>query len=171
SSTVSIALPAGSGRLSLCLTDALLWLLWRRPPPFAPHLASPAPSVVPSADLMADRRKARKSASKARSGATLPQQLMLTGNMPTRGCPGLYKISVLINGTPKSSVTIKTVTENARVDFDLKTSPAKRVKHYVWVPARTGSHMGGGWVEVDSSGSAVAGTLNVDQDNAQAVQE
>ena len=31
--------------------------------------------------------------------------------------------------------------------------------------------MGGGWVEVDSSGSAVAGTLNVDQDNAQAVQE
>ncbi len=85
--------------------------------------------------------------------------------------PGLYKISVLINGTPKSSVTIKTVTENARVDFDLKTSPAKRVKHYVWVPARTGSHMGGGWVEVDSSGSAVAGTLNVDQDSAQAVQE
>src|SRR5438477_9846459 len=85
--------------------------------------------------------------------------------------PGIYKISVLINGTPKSSVTIKTVTENARVDFDLKTSPAKRVKHYVWVPARTGSHMGGGWVEVDSSGSAVAGTLNVDQDSAQAVQE
>ena len=85
--------------------------------------------------------------------------------------PGLYKISVLINGTPKSSVTIKTVTENARVDFDLKTSPAKRVKHYVWVPARTGSHMGGGWVEVDTSGSAVVGTLNVDQDSAQAVQE
>jgi len=67
-------------------------------------------------------------------------------------------------------VTIKTVTENARVDFDLKTSPAKRVKHYVWVPARTGSHMGSGWVEVDSSGSAV-GTLNVDQSSAQAVQE
>jgi Carboxypeptidase regulatory-like domain len=85
--------------------------------------------------------------------------------------PGLYKISVLINGNPKSSVTIKTVTENARVDFDLKTSPAKRVKHYVWVPPRTGSHMGGGWVEVDSSGSAVAGTLNVDQDSAQVVQE
>jgi hypothetical protein len=84
--------------------------------------------------------------------------------------PGLYKISVLINGTPQSSVTIKTVTENARVDFDLKTSPAKRVKHYVWVPARTGSHMGGGWVEVDS-GSPVAGTLNVDQGSAQVVQE
>jgi Carboxypeptidase regulatory-like domain len=85
--------------------------------------------------------------------------------------PGLYKISVLINGTPQSSVTIKTVTESARVDFDLKTSPAKRVKHYVWVPARTGSHMGGGWVEVDNSGSSVAGTLNVDQGSAKAVQD
>src|SRR5437868_14508662 len=85
--------------------------------------------------------------------------------------PGLYKISVLINGTPKSSVTVKTAAENARVDFDLKTSLAKRVKHYAWVPARTGSHMGGGWVDVDSSGSSVAGTLNVDQGNAHAVQE
>src|SRR5438874_12290904 len=85
--------------------------------------------------------------------------------------PGIYKISVLINGTPKSSATVQTAATSARVDFDLKTSPAKSVKHFVWVPARTGSHMGGGWMEVDSSGSAVAGTLNVDQDNAQAVQE
>ena len=85
--------------------------------------------------------------------------------------PGLYKISVLIDGTPKSSVTIKTAAENARVDFDLKTSPEKRVKHYVWVPARTGSHMGGGWVEVNSGGSPVAGTLNVDQGDDRAVQE
>src|SRR5437773_10207390 len=77
--------------------------------------------------------------------------------------PGLYKISVLINGTPKSSVTIKTVTENARVDFDLKTSPAKRVKHYVWVPPRTGSPMCGGWVEVHSNGRAVAGTVHGDK--------
>jgi hypothetical protein len=94
------------------------------------------------------------------------------GKYAYKGLPaGLYKISVLINGTPKSSVTIKTAAENARVDFDLKTSPAKRVKHYVWVPPRTGSHMGGGWVEVDNGGSAVAGTLNVDQGNAQSVQE
>jgi len=84
--------------------------------------------------------------------------------------PGLYKVSVLINGKPQSSATIKTAAENARVDFDLKSSPAKSVKHYVWVPSRTGSHMGGGWVEVDSGGSPVAGTLNVDQGSAQAVQ-
>src|SRR5439155_27161695 len=86
SSAVWIAVPAGCGRLFLWLTEALLWLRWRRPTPFAPRLASPAPSVGPSAEPMADRRKARKSASKARSGATLPQQLTLTGNMPTRDC-------------------------------------------------------------------------------------
>ncbi len=85
--------------------------------------------------------------------------------------PGIYKISVLINGTPKSSVTVKSAGENARVDFDLKSSPAKSVKHYVWVPARTGSHMGGGWVEVNSNGTPAAGTLNIDQGGAQAVQD
>ena len=30
--------------------------------------------------------------------------------------------------------------------------------------------MGGGWVEVDSSGNPMAGTLNVDQGGGQAVQ-
>src|SRR5205823_13564535 len=85
--------------------------------------------------------------------------------------PGLYKISVLINGTPKSSVTIKTVTENARVDFDLKTSPAKSVKHYVWVPARTGSHMGSGWVEVDDGGNAAPGALNSQTSSAELARE
>jgi hypothetical protein len=94
------------------------------------------------------------------------------GKYAYKGLPlGLYRISVLIGGTPKSSVTIKSAAQNARVDFDLKTSPAKQVKHYVWVPARTGSHMGGGWVEVNSSGSPVAGTLNVDQGDARTVQE
>src|SRR5205823_12448405 len=83
---------------------------------------------------------------------------------------GIYKISVLINGTPKSSVTVKSAGENSRVDFDLKSSPAKSVKHFVWVPARTGSHMGGGWMEVDSNGNPVAGTLNIDQGSAQAVE-
>src|SRR5206468_11646625 len=34
--------------------------------------------------------------------------------------PGLYKISVLINGTPKSSVNIKTETENAPAALDIK---------------------------------------------------
>jgi hypothetical protein len=84
--------------------------------------------------------------------------------------PGVYKISVLINGAATSTVTVKATAENARVDFNLKASSSKVVKHYVWMPARTGSHMGGGWVETDSNGNAVAGNSNLQRASAAAVQ-
>src|SRR5438477_7408463 len=51
---------------------------------------------------------------------------------------GVYKITVVMNGTAKSSVTVRTTSTEARVDFDLKASPAKSVKHLVWVTARSG---------------------------------
>ena len=74
--------------------------------------------------------------------------------------PGVYKVSVVLGGAVKSSVNVKTTTTNSRIDFDLKPAAAKKVKHYVWVPARTGSHMGSGWVEVDDGGNAAPGALN-----------
>jgi Carboxypeptidase regulatory-like domain len=84
---------------------------------------------------------------------------------------GVYKISVLVNGAAQSTVTVKTASKNARVDFDLKAAPAKSVKHYVWVPPRTGSHMGGGWVQVDNSGNPQAGGSNTQTVNAAGVQD
>jgi len=74
--------------------------------------------------------------------------------------PGVYKISVVMDGAVKSSVDVKTATSTSRIDFDLKPAAAKKVKHYVWVDPKTGSHMGGGWVEVDDSGNAPAGASN-----------
>ncbi len=74
--------------------------------------------------------------------------------------PGVYKVSVVMGGAEKSSVNVKTTTTNSRIDFDLKPAAAKKVKHYVWVPARTGSHMGSGWVEVDQGGNPAPGALN-----------
>jgi hypothetical protein len=67
--------------------------------------------------------------------------------------PGVYKVSVILDGAEKSIVNVKTTTTNSRIDFNLKPTGAKKVKHYVWVPARTGSHMGSGWVEVDEGGT------------------
>ena len=55
---------------------------------------------------------------------------------------------------------MKTTTNNSRIDFDLKPAAAKKVKHYVWVDAKTGTHMGSGWVEVDDGGNAAPGALN-----------
>src|SRR5207249_12005673 len=75
--------------------------------------------------------------------------------------PGVYKVSVVLGGEVQSSVNVKTAANNSRIDFDLKPAVAKKVKHYVWVPAPTGSHMGSGWVEVDDAGNAAPGASNI----------
>jgi Carboxypeptidase regulatory-like domain len=74
--------------------------------------------------------------------------------------PGVYTVSVVLDGAVKSSLNVKTTTTNSKIDFDLKPAAATKVKHYVWVPARTGTHMGSGWVEVDDGGNASPGALN-----------
>src|SRR5437762_7073460 len=74
--------------------------------------------------------------------------------------PGVYKVSVVLGGAEKSSYNVKTTTTNSRIDFDLKPAAAKKVKHYVWADPPTGSHIGGGWVEVNDAGIATPGALN-----------
>ncbi len=78
----------------------------------------------------------------------------------TRVSPGVYKVSVVLGGAVQSSVNVKTAANNSRIDFDLKPAAAKKVKHYVWVPAPTGSHMGAGWVEVNDAGNTTPGASN-----------
>jgi len=74
--------------------------------------------------------------------------------------PGVYRITLLVNGTVKASIlnTRTKVDQPTQLNFDFKrTSPAASIakggKHMVWVPARTGSHIGGNWVEVDDEGN------------------
>jgi serine/threonine protein kinase len=78
--------------------------------------------------------------------------------------PGVYRVTLLVNGAVKASI-INTQTkpnQPTRLNFDLKPESqagniAKGGKHMVWVPARTGSHIGGNWVEVDDGGKAHSG--------------
>jgi serine/threonine protein kinase len=74
--------------------------------------------------------------------------------------PGVYRITLLVNGAVKASIlnTRTKVDQPTQLNFDFKrTSPAASIakggKHMVWVPARTGSHIGGNWVEVDDQGN------------------
>jgi Carboxypeptidase regulatory-like domain len=85
--------------------------------------------------------------------------------------PGAYKVSVVLEGAVKSSLNVKTTTTNSRIDFDLKPAAAKKVKHYVWVDAKTGTHMGSGWVEVDDAGNAAPGALNTDTSSGELARE
>ena len=77
----------------------------------------------------------------------------------------IYRITLLVNGAVKASITnIKTRQDQAtELNFDLKrlattqgTTERKKGNHVVWMPARTGSHLGGNWVEVDEYGKAAS---------------
>ena len=74
--------------------------------------------------------------------------------------PGVYRVTLLVNGEVKASImnTQTKANKPTQLNFDLKqTSQAGKVakggKHMVWVPGRTGSHLGGNWVEVDGEGN------------------
>ena len=93
--------------------------------------------------------------------------------------PGVYRVSLVVNGGVKASImnTSTTANQATQLNFDLKptvASPAgagqAKGKHMVWMPASTGTHTGGRWVEVDDSGSA-AGALNVKRGSAEAVRQ
>ena len=60
---------------------------------------------------------------------------------------GLYKMNLTAPGTAKTSITVKATGANSRIDFDLRPSAEKKIRHYVWVGGETGTHLPGHWVE------------------------
>jgi transposase InsO family protein len=62
---------------------------------------------------------------------------------------GFYKMSLTAPGTPKTSITVKATGANSRIDFDLRASAEKKIRHYIWVGGETGTHLPGHWVEAD----------------------
>ena len=74
--------------------------------------------------------------------------------------PGVYRVTLLVNGAVKASImnTQTKANQPTQLNFDFKPTSqagniAKRGKHMVWMPARTGTHLGGNWVEVDDEGN------------------
>src|SRR5438552_14993844 len=102
------------------------------------------------------------------------------GRYVSDGLPaGVYRVTLVVNGAVKASInnTKTRADQPTQLNFDLKPTSAsqasgstKKGKHMVWVPAKTGSHIGGGWVEVDDTGSVEPGAQNVQQINAEQLQ-
>jgi hypothetical protein len=99
----------------------------------------------------------------------------ISGGLPA----GVYRVTLAVNGAVKASITnTKTkADQTTQLNFDLKPVPAaqasagqKKGKHMVWVPATTGSHVGGRWVEVPD-GATEPGSLNVQRANAEQLQQ
>ena len=74
--------------------------------------------------------------------------------------PGVYRVTLLVSGVVKASImnTQTKANQPTQLNFDFKPTSqegrtAKGGKRMVWVPNRTGSHIGGNWVEVDDEGN------------------
>jgi hypothetical protein len=72
-----------------------------------------------------------------------------------------------VSGVVKASImnTQTKANQPTQLNFDLRPLPAAQVnaaekkgKHMVWMPGRTGTHLGGNWVEVDDEGSEHSGS-------------
>jgi hypothetical protein len=70
-----------------------------------------------------------------------------------------------VNGTVKASImnAQTKVDQPTQLNFDFKPTSqagntAKGGKHMVWVPGRTGSHIGGTWVEAEEKGNEHSGS-------------
>ena len=79
--------------------------------------------------------------------------------------PGVYRVTLLVNGAIKASITNTQTRSNqpTELNFDLKpasqaNNTGKKGRRMVWMPSRTGTHIGGTWVEVDDGGEAHAGS-------------
>jgi carboxypeptidase family protein len=79
---------------------------------------------------------------------------------------GKYRVTLVVNGAVKASINNTTLEpgESTQLNFELKQTRTSvtvtKGKHWVWIPAFTGSRLPGRWVEVDDSGWAAAAPVN-----------
>ena len=75
---------------------------------------------------------------------------------------GNYRVTLVVNGAVKASInnTALEAGGSTQLNFELKQTRASitvtKGKHWVWIPAFTGSRLPGHWVELDDSGSWAA---------------
>jgi hypothetical protein len=120
---------------------------------------------IEGADVWIESRDGKQVFSKVKTG---PNGRYISPGLQS----GVYRVTLLVNGAVKASImnTQTKANEPTLLNFDLKpTSQANNTarggKHMVWVPARTGSHPNGNWVQVDDSGKARSGS-NIQTDTA-----
>src|SRR4051812_29086207 len=77
---------------------------------------------------------------------------------------GVYRVTLVVSGAVKSSIrnTQTKANQTTQLNFDFKTtSQADNTtgsrKHMVWMPGRTGTHLGGNWIQVDDKGNENSG--------------
>jgi Carboxypeptidase regulatory-like domain len=103
-----------------------------------------------------------------------------SGRYVSEGLPvGVYRLTLVVNGAVKASIGNTQTKGNKATELNLDLKPVaagkataeqKKGKHMVWVPAATGTHVGGRWVEVPEGGATEPGALNVQRTSAEQLQ-
>ncbi|HEY4272180.1 MAG TPA: protein kinase [Candidatus Udaeobacter sp.] len=79
--------------------------------------------------------------------------------------PGVYRVKLLVNGAVRASNMNTQTKANQLTQLNFEFKPASQAgnmakggKHMVWAPGRTGTHLGGNWVEADDKGNEHSGS-------------
>jgi hypothetical protein len=130
----------------------------------------PAGQPLKGAEIRVEPRNGGTVLATAKSDA---QGRYATANLPL----GIYRVSLIVNGTVRSSINNTKTRANkpTELNFQLQGAsaaqkPMAKKKHMVWMPANTGTHTGGRWVEVDEGGAAAADASNVSTATAEQLQ-
>ncbi len=85
--------------------------------------------------------------SKGRQVSPLISHTDINGHYTAALPRGMYQLSLVSGGTVRASIAVKATGLNSRIDFDLRPSAEKKIRHYVWTGGETGTHLPGHWVE------------------------
>lgn len=160
------SLQIGFVGLFLCVASA-----WAGPGSIQGIVKDAKGQPIKGADVRVESRDGKQLFSTVKTDAT--------GRYISQGLkPGVYRVSLVVNGAAKASImNTSTKSDHAtQLNFDLKPAVASQAsagqktgKHMVWMPAATGTHTGGRWVEVDEAGNTDTGALNVKKGSAEAL--
>ena len=158
------SLQIGSVGLFLCIASA-----WAGPGSIQGIVKDAKGQPIKGADVRVESRDGKQLFNTVKTDAK--------GRYISQGLkPAVYRVTLVVNGAVKASImnTQTKADQPTQLNFDLKPTTAaqpsaKSGKHMVWVPSNTGSHIGGRWVEVDDTGNAEAGALNVKRGSAEAL--
>jgi hypothetical protein len=132
-------------------------------------VTDPAGQPIKNAEI---RVEPRNGGNVVATTKTDPNGRYATAALPT----GTYRVTLIVNGAVRSSINNTTTRANKPTELNFKVQAAAaaqktvaKKKHLVWMPANTGTHTGGRWVEVEEGGTA-ADALNVQKASAEELQ-
>jgi Carboxypeptidase regulatory-like domain len=144
------------GALMICATAA-----WGATATLEGSVADRNGKILPGADIRIEG-----------SGGSKGNKVVKADLKGHYACDGLtvgsnYRVIVLVNGAVKASMNVKMTPGTTQLNFNLDNvglvSGSGKGKHKVWVEPKTGSNVGGHWIEVDDDDAGNATTRASDR--------